>query len=97
MQLKENLLCFNRTSTLSNSVVICLTKLYFGKSSVLKLMVVSSAYILHLKVSLMVEMSLIQILNYEGPKMYPCGTPVLISLNSDSLTLYLTYCFLFDI
>ena len=29
---KDNLLCFNQTSTLSNSVVICLAKLYFGKS-----------------------------------------------------------------
>ena len=45
----------------------------------------------------MVERSLILMLNNKGPKIDPCGTPVLIYLNPDSLTLYLTYCFLFDI
>ena len=44
-------------------------------------------------VLLMVEMSLIYILNNTGPKIDPCGTPVLIYFKPDSLTLFLTYCF----
>ena len=38
----------------------------------------------------------LKILNNKGQRMDPCGTPVLINLKSDSLTLYLTFCFLFD-
>ena len=32
----------------------------------------------------------------KGPIMEPSGTPVWLSLKSVSLTLYLIYCFLFD-
>ena len=55
-----------------------------GKSSKLKYIVVSSAYIENLNLLLELTKSLIIILKYNGPKLDPCGIPVLISNKSDS-------------
>ena len=79
-----SLLNFNHLLTFSSSSLINTSLSSREKSSKLKYIVVSSAYIKNLNLLLDLTKSLIIILKNNGPEMDPCGIPVLISNKSDS-------------
>ena len=79
-----SLLNFNHLLTFSSSSLINTSLSSRGKSSKLKYIVVSSAYFKNLNLLLDLTKSLIIILKNNGPKMDPCGIPVVISNKSDS-------------
>ena len=79
-----SLLSFNHFLTFSSPLLINISLFSIGKSSKLKYIVVSSAYIKNLNLLLELTKSLIVILKNNGPNIEPWGIPVLISNKSDS-------------
>ena len=57
--------------------------------------VVSSAYMMKLNISLASAKSLIQIINNSGPRIEPCGTPVVIDKMFDFVLFISVYCLRF--
>ena len=82
-----SLLSLSQVSILCSSVLIKVSLSIDGKSSKLKYIVVSSAYIKYENLVLVFTMSLMYMLKNNGPNMEPCGIPVLFRSN---LFLYFT-------
>ena len=78
------LLSFSHLLTFSSLLLINTSLFSIGKSSKLKYIMVSSAYIKNLNLLLELTKSLIMILKNNRPKIEPCGIPILTSNKSDS-------------
>ena len=89
---KDNLLTFNHSLTLLNSVCIVMLRLF--KQLLLQEIVVSSANSINDSNLLLFSMSFIYSGKRIGPRIDPCGTPFLKVISFDRTSLYLTICFL---
>ena len=87
----QSVICFN-SSLIADDISICpysIPVLKVHKGSINE---VSSAYKIALNLFETVAISLIYIIKSSGPKMDPCGTPVVTSAKPDCAPLYSTYC-----
>ena len=76
-----SLLSLSQVSILFGSVLIKVSLSIAGKSSKLKYILVSSAYIKYENLVLVFTMSLLYILKNNGPHMEPCGITILFQSN----------------
>ena len=89
---KDNLLTFNHSLTLLNSV--CIVMLSVFKQLLRQEIVVSSANSINDSNLLLFSMSFIYNRKRIGPRINPCVTPVFKVISFDRTSLYLTICFL---
>ena len=88
---KDSLFSFNQFITLLSSLLISKLALCGVKCSLLKYSVVSSAYKRYCNLSLELIISLTYMLKSSGPRIEPCGIPVVIMARSDLVLLNKTY------
>ena len=74
----------------------CISATVSPNDSIVAFSVVSSAYKIKLNLSLDMIISLIHILNKRGPRIEPCGTPVLIDMIEELISSICTYCLRLD-
>ena len=74
----ESLFTHSQSCTFSNSLFIISDTDFGSEQLTIELRVLSSAYRINLKILLAWFMSLMQIKKRRGPRIDPCGTPVII-------------------